>query len=67
MDGPTLWALAFIGFISLVCVMGTKLASDVEHFIAAWIAVIQRLRDLLRRDHDREGDEEDEEDADRDR
>lgn len=49
MDGPTLWVLALFGLISLVCLVGTKLASDVEQFFAAWIDVFQRLRDRLRR------------------
>lgn len=49
MEGPTLWVLAMIGFISIVCVMGAKLASDFETLATAWIGVLQRLRELLRR------------------
>ncbi|XUL89928.1 hypothetical protein ACQ86D_27595 [Streptomyces galilaeus] len=49
MDNITLWVLAVFGFIGLVCVMGTQLASTVEQFISAWINAIQRLNDLLRR------------------
>ncbi|WP_030778086.1 hypothetical protein [Streptomyces sp. NRRL S-920] len=59
MDSPTLWVLAVFGFISLVCVMGTKLASDVEELFTAWIGVFQRLRERLRqrsRTNDEEGD-----------
>ena len=59
-DSPALWILALFGFISLVCVMGAKLASDVEQFFAAWIGVIQRLRERLgSRNHgnDEEGDD----------
>ncbi|MET8562877.1 hypothetical protein ABZV75_20620 [Streptomyces flaveolus] len=49
MNGLTLSVLAVVGFISLVLVMGEKLASDVEQFFTTWIGVFQRLRDLLRR------------------
>jgi len=48
-NGLTLSVLAVVGFISLVLVMGEKLASDVEQFFTTWIGVFQRLRDLLRR------------------
>jgi hypothetical protein len=48
-DGPTLLVLAVLGLISLVLVMGEKLASDVEQFFTTWIGVFQRLRDLIRR------------------
>ncbi|MFE2709475.1 hypothetical protein, partial [Streptomyces mirabilis] len=48
-EGPTLWVLAMIGFITVVCVMGAKLASDFETLAEAWIGVLQRLRELLRR------------------
>ncbi|MFF8974701.1 hypothetical protein [Streptomyces sp. NPDC014995] len=50
MEGPTLWVLAVIGFISLVCVLGAKLASDFETLATAWIGAVRRLRELLRRD-----------------
>ncbi|MDN3246941.1 hypothetical protein [Streptomyces sp. ZSW22] len=49
MDGLTLLVLAVVGLISLVLVMGEKLASDVERFFTTWIGVFQRLRDLLGR------------------
>ena len=51
MDGLTVWVLALVGLVSLVFVMGEKLASDVEQFFTTWIGVFQRLRNLLRRQH----------------
>jgi hypothetical protein len=47
-DDITLWVLAVFGFIGLVCVMGTQLATAVEQFVSAWIGAIQRLTDLVR-------------------
>ncbi|MDX3205155.1 hypothetical protein [Streptomyces scabiei] len=57
MDGLTLLVLAVVGFISLVLVMGEKLARDVEQFFTTWIGVFQRLRDLLRRQPPPNGDD----------
>lgn len=62
MDGLTLLVLAVVGLISLVLVMGEKLANDVEQFFTTWIGVFQRLRDLLRRQtppNDRDGEDSD--------
>ncbi|MGY4988896.1 hypothetical protein [Streptomyces nigrescens] len=57
MNGPTVWVLALFGLISLVLVMGAKLANDAEQFFAAWIDAYQRLRERLRR-RDQRADEE---------
>ncbi|WP_216678356.1 hypothetical protein [Streptomyces sp. MNP-20] len=60
MDGPTLWVLAVFGLISIVCVMGTRVASEVEELVAAWSDVVERLR--RRRDESQDDDEEDHDD-----
>ncbi|MEU2558401.1 hypothetical protein ABZ626_03500 [Streptomyces longispororuber] len=60
MDGPTLWVLAAFGLISIVCVMGARMASEVEELIAAWSGIIQRLR--RRRGEGQQNDEEDQDD-----
>ncbi|MFE9027215.1 hypothetical protein ACFYOA_13230 [Streptomyces iakyrus] len=60
MDKPTLWVLALFGFISLVCLMVAKLASEVEQAAAAWIGVYERLRERLRsRSRDDRSDDQD--------
>ncbi|MGW3118579.1 hypothetical protein ACWDBW_15815 [Streptomyces sp. NPDC001107] len=55
--------LAFVGFISVACVLGARLANDVEQFFGAWIGTFQRLRNRLhhREDEELPGGEDEEE------